>query len=64
MARGNGTHKLAVKRDLLDPLGKDVGDEVTIHLDERTIRLRSDAAELVSAGEIRGLARSALTSTS
>ena len=35
MALGNGTHKLAVKRDLLRTLGKDVGDEVTIHLDER-----------------------------
>jgi len=36
MARGDGTHKLAVKRDhLLDALGKDVGGEVTIHLDER-----------------------------
>ena len=35
MALGDGTHKLAVKRDLLRTLGKDVGDEVTIHLDER-----------------------------
>ena len=37
MALGNGTHKLAVKSDLLRALGKDVGDEVTIHLDERII---------------------------
>jgi catechol 2,3-dioxygenase-like lactoylglutathione lyase family enzyme len=35
MALGDGTHKLAVKRDLLGALGKSVGDEVTIHLDER-----------------------------
>ncbi|MBV9088332.1 MAG: DUF1905 domain-containing protein [Mycobacteriaceae bacterium] len=35
MALGDGTHKLAVKRDLLNALGKDVGDEVTVHLDER-----------------------------
>ena len=34
MALGDGTHKLAVKRDLLRTLGKDVGGEVTIHLDE------------------------------
>ena len=37
MALGNGTHKLPVKSDLLGTLGKDVGDEVTIHLDERII---------------------------
>ena len=35
MALGDGTHKLAVKQDLLRTLGKDVGDEVTIHLEER-----------------------------
>jgi Domain of unknown function (DUF1905) len=35
MALGDGTHKLAVKRDLLRTLGKGVGDEVTIQLDER-----------------------------
>jgi hypothetical protein len=35
MALGNGTHKLAIKRDLLRTRGKDIGDEVTIHFDER-----------------------------
>jgi hypothetical protein len=35
MALGDGRHKLGVKRELLQALGKDVGDEVTIHLDER-----------------------------
>ena len=35
MALGDGRHKLAVKRALLQALDKDVGDEVTIHLDER-----------------------------
>jgi hypothetical protein len=34
MALGDGRHKLAVKRALLQAL-EDVGDEVTIHLDER-----------------------------
>jgi hypothetical protein len=35
MALGDGRHKLGVKRELLHALEKDVGDEVTIHLDER-----------------------------
>jgi hypothetical protein len=35
MALGDGTHKLPVTRALLRALAKDVGDEVTVHLDER-----------------------------
>ncbi len=36
MALGDGTHKLAVKAETRRLLGKGTGDEVTIHLEERT----------------------------
>jgi Domain of unknown function (DUF1905) len=32
---GDGTHKLALPADLRARIGKDAGDEVTVHLDER-----------------------------
>ncbi|QKW40749.1 DUF1905 domain-containing protein [Actinomadura sp. NAK00032] len=35
MALGDGNHKLAVKAEIRRALGKDVGDEVTVHLAER-----------------------------
>ena len=35
MALGDGTHKLAVKADTRRLIGKDTGDEVVIHLEER-----------------------------
>ncbi|QNP69996.1 DUF1905 domain-containing protein [Streptomyces roseirectus] len=35
MALGDGTHKLPVRADVRDLLGKGPGDEVTIHLQER-----------------------------
>jgi len=35
MAMGDGTHKLPVKADVRKMIGKDVGDTVTIRLEER-----------------------------
>ena len=35
MALGNGTHKLPIKNDLRKLLNKEVGDNVTINLEDR-----------------------------
>ena len=35
MAMGDGTHKLPIKADIRQALGKDIGDTVTVLLEER-----------------------------
>jgi hypothetical protein len=35
MAQGDGTHRLPVKAAVRKAIGKEAGDEVTVHLEER-----------------------------
>jgi hypothetical protein len=49
MALGNGTHKLPVKTDIRRAIGKEVGDTVTIILEERIASPKSRKQSAKSA---------------
>ena len=50
MALGDGTHKLALKADIRRAIGKEEGDTVLIHLQERLPGREPSTREPLSAG--------------